>query len=476
MLIEASRDPLWARASSLFALSTFGFIHGAHEWLEITIINPEILDVKFPTNINWIRISILLISFAVLMFFSLQVIRSGKNFSKRGFNFITGAILLYSVTIFTISFASTYSHSDLVLHLDELTRIILAVPAACLAGYAFFDRAREVKSANKTNLAILFGLISASFFVYGFSQTVTAPTDTIPSIYWNSEIFINIFGVPIQLIRALSALAITISLVRVTQITSAENRRELIRAQNERLAAMEEVQSEMKKRGDLQRNLVQHMVKIQEQEKEHISRELHDETSQLLTAISLHLEALRKIDTTSNDFYRKLDSIQQLRHRLADGIYRLMHDLHPRQLDDLGLIAAINSLIADIDKNMDLVIKFSVTGEPRRLGSYQEIVLFRVIQESLTNIVRHSGVNQAIISIEFHEDDLILSVSDRGIGFNLKDVNQDHQNWGLIGMRERVNSIGGKLIIKSNPGNGTDIIASVPTNQVVFPGAGNEEN
>lgn len=138
---------------------------------------------------------------------------------------------------------------------------------------------------------------------------------------------------------------------------------------------------------------------------------------------------------------------------MAAGIYRLVRDLRPLHLDDLGLVAALEYLGDEAEKQMGLRVALRIIGEARRLDSYIETSLYRIAQEALTNTARHSGVSQNLIQISYEKEQVALVISDQGKGFS---VDQEKgSGWGLLGMRERADAIGATLIIHGMPGEGT---------------------
>ena len=207
---------------------------------------------------------------------------------------------------------------------------------------------------------------------------------------------------------------------------------------------------------------MRHIVVAQEDERARISRELHDETSQILTAISFHLAALRREAAQNPKAREQVDYLQGLSRQMAQGLYRMVHDLRPSQLDDLGLAAALHYLISEEKSHMALEIDFKIYGERRRLDPLVETVLFRVAQEALTNITRHAQSRRASVELTFGLEQAGLMIKDEGIGFDPQQVFTSGGAWGLAGMRERCESIGARLTLDSAPGLGTRIEVTVP--------------
>ena len=283
-----------------------------------------------------------------------------------------------------------------------------------------------------------------------------------PARWINSDAFLSTVGFPIQLIRAVTAMIVMVGMLRAVTLVEKERQTQLLQAQQARLEALEHIQEELTERENLRRELLRHIVRAQEDERSRIARELHDETSQVLSAFSLDLATLRKITSRSKEITLLVDRLQQLGKQMSQGIFRLVHDLRPAQLDDLGLAPALRYLTERENCPPEFLVTFEVTGTERRLDQIIETVLFRVAQEALTNTRRHSKVYNALMRLLFEEDKVILWIEDQGIGFNPADNFSPPRGWGLAGMQERVNSVNGKLNIWSSPGKGTTIEVTIP--------------
>jgi signal transduction histidine kinase len=282
-----------------------------------------------------------------------------------------------------------------------------------------------------------------------------------PARWLNSTGFQTFASFPIQVVRALLAVLITLSLLRATQIVEKDRQLQLLAVQQARLEAMERIQEELSKREALRRELLRHTVRAQEDERSRIARELHDETSQVLTAFSLELATLKTVICDREEVKTMVDRLQSLSKQMSQGLYRLVHDLRPAQLDDLGLIPALEYL-KDDSVRAGLEVAINIHGKARRLDPVIETVLFRVAQEALHNVVRHAQVGRARISLEFLPQEITLKVEDSGAGFDPVQSFVPPQGWGLAGMRERVESVGGLLSIESKPGIGTVVEVAVP--------------
>lgn len=202
--------------------------------------------------------------------------------------------------------------------------------------------------------------------------------------------------------------------------------------------------------------------KAQEEERKRIAQELHDDTIQSLVVLSRGLDLLTSTSTdlTHDEYRHRLEKLRQLTNDVITGIRRLSQDLRPAALDRLGLISALESLTADIAKYWGIKIKFNVKGELKRLDPDKELAIFRIVQEALRNVWRHSQATEAEVDVETDGEKLLITINDNGKGF---EVPADMTNLpsigklGMAGMRERAQLIGANLRIESHIGKGTKV-------------------
>jgi signal transduction histidine kinase len=147
---------------------------------------------------------------------------------------------------------------------------------------------------------------------------------------------------------------------------------------------------------------------------------------------------------------------------MSQGIYRLVHDLRPAQLDDLGLVAALHYLVDEERRRTRMDIALEILGLMKRIDPLVETVMFRVAQEALTNVARHANCKTAKVLVEYRDEQIMMQVSDAGAGFDPQRQLQPPHGWGIAGMRERVESVGGRLKIYTAPGQGTRVEVVIP--------------
>jgi signal transduction histidine kinase len=420
------------------------------------------VGIQLPPWLLWIRLSLLIASFCSLLIYGIETLRA--NSKKTGFSTyaIWGVLTIYGVGILASAIFTYRIGTTLLVNLyDVLSRYLLAVPAAILAALGLRAEALSAFASGRRKVMVFLTWAAIGFGFYGLTQLFVPAIDMFPARFLNSTGFQNFAGFPIQVVRAMLAVLITLSMLRATQIVEKDRQMQLQVVQQARLEALERIQEELTKREALKRELLRHTVRAQEEERSRIARELHDETSQVLTAFSLDLATLKTVICDRAEVKTLVERLQGLSKQMSQGLYRLVHDLRPAQLDDLGLVPALEYL-KDDNISAGLEVAINIHGKARRLDPIIETVLFRVAQEALHNVIRHAQVGRAQISLEYQPQEIILKVKDSGTGFNPVQSFVPPRGWGLAGMRERVESVGGQLNIESKPGSGTVVVVDVP--------------
>ena len=473
IMMEARRAPLLADARVLAPLAFFGFVHGSHEWLEMALILRSSFGFADPISAPVVRLIMLVISFASLALYGFQVLRPQKSiWTQANLYFILGLLALYSLMVIITNRLPSSSVDDWIKRADILARYLLAVPGAAMAALALNRQASQARAATSRNLSFHLRLAGLGFAVYSLTQLVVAPADIFLSPYLNTASFLAWAGFPIQAVRAGMAVLVTFGLIRATQDVEGERQRQFVAAQEARLQALEQIRNELVEREAMRRELLRHTVAAQEEERARIARELHDETAQFLTAFSLDLATMQKSVRRNPEVAPILERLQSMSRQISQSIYRMVHDLRPAQLDDLGLIAALGYLVDEAQHN-HLQVTLTIKGNRQRLDPLVETVLFRIAQEALTNIERHAGVNQATLALCFDSQEIKLVVQDEGVGFNPAKTLLPPHGWGLAGMRERAESVGGHFCIDSTPGLGTLVEVVVPASPGEYPDSDN---
>jgi signal transduction histidine kinase len=217
---------------------------------------------------------------------------------------------------------------------------------------------------------------------------------------------------------------------------------------------------------DQLRRLSRQLLSAQEDERKMISRELHDQIAQTLTGINIRLASL-KTESMRNTrgLQEKISSTQRLVEKSVDIVHRFARDLRPTVLDDLGLVPALHSFMNNFTKRTGVHASLATfTMKIDKLDVAKRTVLFRVAQEALTNVARHAHASRVEVSIQKLPGCIRMKIKDDGKSFNVERAfhAQDGKHLGLLGMRERLEMVGGKFFVESAPGKGTTITAKIP--------------
>lgn len=206
------------------------------------------------------------------------------------------------------------------------------------------------------------------------------------------------------------------------------------------------------------------MVRQHENERRRLSRDLHDETAQTLSAVKLEVGMLREgADPGSQE---RLDHVLQLVDDGIRGIRRVMNDLRPALLDDLGLGPAIHSLATDVRERSRLKVTTQLPEATPRLEPDVELALFRAAQEGLANVVRHARATAVTVRLEAEQQTLRLTVADNGVGLSRQSLTAPEMgHLGLPGLRERIGMLGGKVAISSDPDEGVTLTVEMPASR-----------
>ena len=200
------------------------------------------------------------------------------------------------------------------------------------------------------------------------------------------------------------------------------------------------------------------VLRAQEVERSRIAQDLHDEVNQALTAILLRLQALMH-DAPSPAVQRELSELKALVNQAMDELLQLARQLRPTALDDHGLVPALEGHMRRFGDHHDIEATLRTVGEPDHFGDDQQLVVYRVAQEALANVARHSDASRVDVDLSTRHGGLDLCVRDNGRGF---DSSAPPSGLGLNGMAERARLVGGELSVYSQPGSGTTVTLHVP--------------
>ena len=213
------------------------------------------------------------------------------------------------------------------------------------------------------------------------------------------------------------------------------------------------------------RRLSHEILAAHEDERRRISRELHDEVGQTLTAINVKLSALTKeAESNAADLKKKIASTQRLVERSMRTVHRFARELRPALLDDLGLLPALRSYTKDFAKRTHIAIRFSAFTAVEKMSIDKRTVLYRVAQEALANVGKHAQASSVEVSLKRRPGVVRMEIHDNGRSFDVQRVllAKRIKRLGLLGMRERVEMVGGTFSVESAPDKGTRIRVQMP--------------
>ncbi len=208
--------------------------------------------------------------------------------------------------------------------------------------------------------------------------------------------------------------------------------------------------------------LSRRLIMVQEEERTRIARELHDDLNQRLALLSLTLGRLgRQLPGSTDEFRRRTDELLTSVQAISADINRIAYQLHPFKLDTLGLVASLSGLCNEISIHQVLRVEFTHCNVPDSLPKDVALCLFRIAQEALSNVIKHSIAEEARLELISSPQTIRMRIADAGVGFDIETVKKK-SGLGLISMQERLRLVGGDITIRSQPLRGTFIDVQIP--------------
>ncbi len=437
-------------------LALFGLVHGTHEWMEMFHLlgmSPlQGLTVEF---LDVLRVFVLAGSFLALAAFGAALFFPGSGARKGSIVVPLSGLAAWTIGMVVLSGRYPEAFWQVA---DVWTRYSLAIPSALLACAGLLAQRRAFSQAGLAEFGQDSLWAAVAFAWYGaIGQAFTTATPLPPSNIINNDLFISLFGFPVQLLRAAAAVVVAIFVVRFLRSSEVEIQRQITELQSARL-------QEAQRREVLRGELLMQVVTAQEAERERIARELHDDTGQSLTAIGLGLRGA--LSALPKDPRRAGSQLRQMEDLVAQSLrdlQRMIANLRPSHLDDLGLAATLRWYAGELQSQVKLSVGIELIGEEQGLSGEAATALFRITQEALNNVVKHARTNSASVRVEYLPEYVSLVVRDRGIGFDPTTVRDaEHPSWGLLGMQERAALLGGQLALDTAPGKGTCVSVIIP--------------
>jgi len=213
------------------------------------------------------------------------------------------------------------------------------------------------------------------------------------------------------------------------------------------------------------RNLTAYVQKVAEVERTNIAREIHDELGQALTVLKMDLTWLKKmLPEGQKPMVEKTDTMLEITNSTIETIKRISTDLRPGILDDLGLAAAIEWQAEEFQKQTGIKCEVTLDAKDTTLDKDRDTAIFRIFQETLTNVARHSKATQVTVNLKEKEGQIKLTVKDNGRGITKEEITHP-KSYGLMGIRERAKILNGNSIIKGFRGKGTSVSVGIPIHE-----------
>ncbi|MGD9100832.1 MAG: sensor histidine kinase [Anaerolineae bacterium] len=458
--LESSRalDSRFKRALRLLAV--FGLVHGFHEWFEMfEIVGQQTYSFVAPGWLEWLRLLVLAFSFTALGAFGVQMLHTGKGSNVTELGLGLGLLFFYGLGVVTIGAWLDWSEADWLKATDAWTRYTLGISGALLAAAGMLAQRRILLKEGLSLYANSLIWSALAFALYGaVGQFMVSPSALFPSTVINSERFLNVVGVPVQLFRTAMAALVAVFTIRAMRAFDVHRRRQLD-------AAQQQAQEAIARRDTLRGELLRRSVSTQEEERSRIARELHDEIGQTLTGLATGLRGVQQsLNGDPNHVRLQLRQLEGMTARAMSELSRLVSDLRPSLLDDMGLHTALNWYVDQVNRRGQAPVDLTLEGSRDRLPPEVETTLFRIAQEALTNVTRHSQASQAVVKLVCDDTLAQLHIHDDGVGFDPARILEGgtQLGWGLVGIQERVSLAGGDCRIESAPGEGTTLTVKIP--------------
>jgi len=456
VLLEVDRSSELDFARALRSLAGFGLVHGGHEWIEMfLLIHPQIENTFIYQYIGPGRVILLAVSFLFLITFGAKLI-AGPTRTRLSLQMIGTITGLWVVGLVWLFLAEPVDVR--LVTMDVYTRYSLAIPGAALTAWGLILQRQKFLQAGMMGYGRDVVAAAIAFGLYGgIGQLFVSPSNVFPSSFLNSKSFLDWFGFPIQLFRSIMACIAAIGIINSLRAFEEETRRRIEMLNKAQLSERERLE-------ELRAELLHRTVRAQEQERQRIAQELHDELGQTLTALGMGLRAISSNAMKPEKVNAQARQLEGVVNEGISGLQNLVSGLHPPQLDDFGLLPTLRWYADEVKERFGLEVTVTSRGDRVNMPIDVRTVLFRVVQESLTNVIRHAQTDKADVLVVFDDGEVRIRVEDAGCGFDVNATlhKTNRPCWGLLGMIERATLIGGDCQIVSQIGLGTIVEVLVP--------------
>ncbi|NOZ06918.1 MAG: sensor histidine kinase [Chloroflexi bacterium] len=433
--LQSRKHSQLALAGSLWNLSAFGFAHSFHEWGYVFIpIQAEYVPGQIIEFLQWTQLFLLAFSFLFLLNFGLDMVMSAPQQQQKrwlisfALSFAWLAVLLWLI-LFT-----NYSQDDIIASGNVAARYILGIPGSLLAAGGLRKQAGLVAEQGLSRIARFFRYAAWPLQVYAVFGGLIGPKSPLLLSRWlNESLMIQAVGIPAPIFRSLTGMALAYFIIRALEVFDLETEQLIDEIQRARLLA---------------------------DDRERIGRELHDGTIQSIYAAGLMLEdANLTITENPQKAQERINYVMDNLNEAIHDIRRYIFDLRD-QLSDKPLTEQLEELVQDYRMAVPFEIALTVQGHtPNPLSPLFIQHTLRIVGEALRNIHKHAQATKASVSLTYNKDDLTLLIRDNGIGFDKRPA---HIGQGLLNMRERVQLLGGHILIDGRVNEGVHLELTVP--------------
>lgn len=435
-----SRQPSrLALTKSLPFLAIFGVANGLAQWGHVFIpIQATYLPLKPIAALEFVQVSLLAFSFAVLMRFGLQLMTPDPVPQAWARWLPLGLLLVWEVTLVGSWLLRLAPDQVLLTNWEVTGRYFLAGPAAVIAAFGIQRHVQqEIKPLNLPRIARFLRMASLSLIALGLLNGLIVPAASFaPASVLNYSLLERTIGVPIQVFLSIFGLLLAYSVIRALEVFQIETAQVLEEADRARVLVAD---------------------------RERIGRELHDGTIQSIYAAGLMLEsAAYLIDDSPNQAKEKLSTVMKSLNHTIQDIRRYIFDLRAEpEIETAELEEGLSKMLRDLRVNTLLSVDFTVDGDaPHQFTAERRQHILRIVREALTNISRHAQAKRVVVRLQWGAETVRLRIADDGIG--MTSLPNDGQGQGLRNMRERTMLLGGRLTISGQPGRGVIIDLEVP--------------
>jgi signal transduction histidine kinase len=470
IILEGGRSSNELIRLSLRPLAAFGILHGINEWVDMfKQIGLNLNDAQ-DLMLFTFNLIILAYSFLSLSAFGFSLLSPNLKFRRLSFLAPLALAAIWGLGLTMLAGKYTILPGKCQVAC-AWTRYSLGIPAAMAASIGLISQQRAFRKQGLTRFGRDSLVAAIAFAWYGLvGQLFVKQSRLPPSTFLNEELFLSWFGFPIQLLRAGLAIIVAVAMIRFMRSFDEEIQRQISELRDAQL-------KEAQKREELRGRLLNQVVSAQESERKRIARELHDDTGQTLTAIGLGLRGVARM--VPEEYHKAKANLKQMESMTSlalNEIQRIISNLRPAHLDDLGLAAAIRWFLNDVRKHSDLNIHLNIEGEELPVDDAIKIATYRVVQEATTNVLKHASAENYYVDLTYSDNQINIETRDDGIGIHPNVLNrQDQQSWGLMGMQERISLLNGDFRIDSAPGVGTKISISIPCGKIIDQAKNEEE-